>query len=46
MRLAAGSTILVPKTEASVHNDITENIIENAQMNLVADRVEATRAGS
>jgi membrane-bound lytic murein transglycosylase D len=41
MRLAAGSTILVPKTEASVHNDITENIIENAQMNLVADRVES-----
>jgi membrane-bound lytic murein transglycosylase D len=41
MRLAAGSTILVPKTEATARNDITETIIENAQMTLVADRAES-----
>ncbi|MDN4055893.1 transglycosylase SLT domain-containing protein [Massilia sp. YIM B02763] len=38
MRLRAGSTILVPKTEATAHNDIAENIIENAQVMLEADR--------
>jgi membrane-bound lytic murein transglycosylase D len=40
MRLLAGSTILVPKTETA-SNDITENIIENAQMMLAADRGNA-----
>jgi membrane-bound lytic murein transglycosylase D len=37
MRLKAGSTILVPKTSASADNDITENIVENAQIALEAD---------
>jgi len=45
MRLKAGSTILVPKTSASAGNDITENIIENAQMMLEADRGESRRKG-
>lgn len=38
MRLMAGSTILVPKTDTTAHNDIAENIIENAQVMLEADR--------
>lgn len=45
MRLKAGSTILVPKTSATAANDITENIIENAQMMLEADRGESRRKG-
>jgi membrane-bound lytic murein transglycosylase D len=45
MRLKAGSTILVPKTSASAGNDITENIIENAQMLLEADRGDSKRKG-
>ncbi len=43
MRLKAGSTILVPRTEATAHNDITENIVENAQMMLEADRGESRK---
>jgi membrane-bound lytic murein transglycosylase D len=43
MRLKAGSTILVPKTTASVNSDIAENVIENAQMALEADRGESRR---
>jgi membrane-bound lytic murein transglycosylase D len=45
MRLMAGSTILVPKTEASAHNDIAENIIENAQVMLEADRAKGRGNG-
>jgi len=37
-RLKAGSTILVPKTSASMHSDIAENIVESAVMALEADR--------
>lgn len=43
MRLKAGSTILVPKTSASADNDITESIVENAQIALEADRGDAKR---
>lgn len=45
MRLMAGSTILVPKTEATAHNDIAENIIENAQVMLEADRAKGRAGG-
>ncbi|WP_036165968.1 transglycosylase SLT domain-containing protein [Massilia sp. 9096] len=45
MRLKAGSTILVPKTSASADNDITENIVENAQIALEADRGDSKRKG-
>jgi membrane-bound lytic murein transglycosylase D len=44
MRLKAGSTILVPKTSASA-GDIAENIIDNAQIALEADRGEGKRRG-
>lgn len=44
MRLRAGSTILVPKT-ATADNDITENIVETAQIALEADHGEARRKG-
>ena len=44
MRLKAGSTILVPKT-ASADNDITENIVETAQIALEADRGDSKRKG-
>ncbi|MEW7850626.1 transglycosylase SLT domain-containing protein [Massilia aurea] len=37
-RLKVGSTILVPKTSASSHTDIAENIIENAVVAFEADR--------
>lgn len=37
-RLKAGSTILVPKTSASMHSDIAENIVDSAVMALEADR--------
>jgi membrane-bound lytic murein transglycosylase D len=40
-RLKAGSTILVPKTSASVGSDIAENIVDSAVMALEADRGEA-----
>ena len=39
-RLKAGSTILVPKTSASMHSDIAENIVESAVLALEADRGE------
>ncbi|MFC5511268.1 transglycosylase SLT domain-containing protein [Massilia jejuensis] len=39
-RLKAGSTILVPKTSASLHSDIAENIVDSAVMALEADRGE------
>ena len=45
-RLKAGSTILVPKTSASSHGDIAENIIENAVVAFEADRGKAKRNGS
>ncbi|WP_306392750.1 transglycosylase SLT domain-containing protein [Telluria beijingensis] len=45
-RLKAGSTILVPKTSASSHGDIAENIIENAVVAFEADRGRATRNAS
>jgi membrane-bound lytic murein transglycosylase D len=45
-RLKAGSTILVPKTSASSHSDIAENIIENAVVAFEADRGAAKRKGS
>jgi membrane-bound lytic murein transglycosylase D len=38
MRLKAGSTILVPKTSTSTASDIAENIVDNAQIALEADR--------
>jgi membrane-bound lytic murein transglycosylase D len=44
MRLKAGSTILVPKTTASA-GDITDNIVENAQLAFEADRGESRRKG-
>jgi len=37
-RLKAGSTILVPKTSASVNTDIAENIVDNAVMAFEAER--------
>ena len=37
-RLKAGSTILVPKTSASAHSDIAENIVDNAVMAFEAER--------
>ncbi|QNA88654.1 transglycosylase SLT domain-containing protein [Massilia sp. Dwa41.01b] len=37
-RLKAGSTILVPKTSATMHSDIAENIVDGAVMALEADR--------
>jgi membrane-bound lytic murein transglycosylase D len=40
-RLKAGSTILVPKTSASMGADIAENIVDSAVMALEADRGEA-----
>jgi membrane-bound lytic murein transglycosylase D len=45
MRLKAGSTILVPKTNATAGNDIAESIVENASMALEADRGDARRKG-
>jgi membrane-bound lytic murein transglycosylase D len=43
-RLKAGSTILVPKTSASMHSDIAENIVDSAVMALEADRGEKSGA--
>ena len=40
MRLKAGSTILVPKTSAMPNGDIAENVVENAQVALEADRAD------
>jgi membrane-bound lytic murein transglycosylase D len=37
MRLKAGSTILVPKTSASVNSDIADSIVENAALAFEAD---------
>jgi membrane-bound lytic murein transglycosylase D len=37
-RLKAGSTILVPKTSASVNTDIADQIVENAVMAFESDR--------
>jgi membrane-bound lytic murein transglycosylase D len=45
MRLKAGSTILVPKTSATSSSDIAENILDNAQMALEADRGDSKRKG-
>jgi membrane-bound lytic murein transglycosylase D len=45
MRLKAGSTILVPKTSTSTASDIAENIIDNAQIALEADRGDSQRKG-
>jgi membrane-bound lytic murein transglycosylase D len=42
-RLKAGSTILVPKMSSSVHDDITEKIVDNAVMAFEADRRGAKR---
>ncbi|MFM2086009.1 MAG: hypothetical protein RLZZ237_878, partial [Pseudomonadota bacterium] len=39
-RLRAGSTILVPKTAATMNMDITQEIADNATMLLEADRPE------
>jgi membrane-bound lytic murein transglycosylase D len=39
-RLKAGSTILVPKTSASINSDIADNIVDSAVMALEADRGE------
>lgn len=43
-RLKAGSTILVPKTSASVGSDIAENIVDSAVMAFEADRGEPRKA--
>ncbi|MGX4640038.1 transglycosylase SLT domain-containing protein [Massilia sp. SYSU DXS3249] len=45
-RLKAGSTILVPKTSASMHSDIADNIVDSAVMALEADRGEKKRSGT
>jgi membrane-bound lytic murein transglycosylase D len=45
MRLKAGSTILVPKTSTSTASDIAENILDNAQIALEADRGDSKRKG-
>jgi membrane-bound lytic murein transglycosylase D len=45
MRLKAGSTILVPKTSASTASDIAENVLDNAQIALEADRGDSKRKG-
>ncbi|HEU4776536.1 MAG TPA: transglycosylase SLT domain-containing protein [Telluria sp.] len=37
-RLKAGSTILVPKTSASAHSDIAEQVVDNAVMAFEAER--------
>lgn len=37
-RLKAGSTILVPKTSASVHTDIAEHVVDNAVLAFEAER--------
>lgn len=37
-RLKAGSTILVPKTSASVHTDIAEHVVDNAVLAYEAER--------
>jgi membrane-bound lytic murein transglycosylase D len=42
-RLKAGSTILVPKTSASMGSDIAENIVDSAVMALEADRGESRK---
>ncbi|MET3131279.1 membrane-bound lytic murein transglycosylase D [Oxalobacteraceae bacterium GrIS 1.11] len=42
--LRAGSTILVPKTSASLNVDITSEIADNATMAFVADRPEGRHA--
>lgn len=42
-RLKVGSTILVPRTSASSHNDISQSIIENAVVAFEADRGGAKR---
>jgi len=39
--LRAGSTILVPKTSATAHVDIAENVVENAVMAFQAERSAA-----
>ena len=39
-RLRAGSTILVPKTSATMNSDITQEIADSATMLLEADRPE------
>jgi membrane-bound lytic murein transglycosylase D len=38
MRLRAGSTILVPRTSASVNSDIAETVVDNAVVSYEADR--------
>jgi membrane-bound lytic murein transglycosylase D len=38
MRLRAGSTILVPKTSASMNSDIAETVLDNAVVSFEADR--------
>ena len=43
-RLKAGSTILVPRTSATSHSDIAENIIENAVVAFEAERSSAKRS--
>ena len=42
-RLKAGSTILVPKTSATAHSDIAENVLDNAVMAFEAERAPAKR---
>lgn len=44
MRLKAGSTILVPKTSASLNIDIAPEIADNATMLFEADRPDSKRA--
>ncbi|WP_317204716.1 transglycosylase SLT domain-containing protein [Janthinobacterium sp.] len=43
--LAAGSTILVPRTSASLNVDITSEIADNATMAFVAERPEGKHGG-
>ncbi|HEY0062045.1 MAG TPA: LysM peptidoglycan-binding domain-containing protein, partial [Telluria sp.] len=44
-RLKAGSTILVPKTSASVHSDIAEQVVDNAVMAFEAERSGRAKPG-
>lgn len=41
--LKAGSTILVPRTSASINSDIAEHVIDNAVMAFEAERVASKR---
>ena len=43
--LKAGSTILVPRTSATIHTDIADHVIDNAVMAFEAERTARKRGG-